>query len=781
MPERKYTSLPANKSAIQFFFIVTISIFAFFTSCSKRTVWNTEKTVFQEQLASNHSELLKSIDFSIIKLEEIRTLGPGAAYYMAQLLMDLEINEPFVPLLLVEWRKGSGVWKKEAAISLIDHYISRKDYSEAERFGEKVLEEYPDDPAILRRYVESLYWQKKNAPALKGIQKLKGLSDSDLAESNADFAADPALNEIELFEAVASARLGVGAWPDLITALFINQKRSRIHVRAFDFLQIENRLHFFSDEARKLMEGTALLERGSFDEALILLVPFLEGGGSPFLSRHVIANIEYAYSRTGKFVEGAEVFRRAAGVLASANRSSLSVDATVSSGILYRKGGRFRDAIARFAAAFEASKEQIASPRAQRILWYLFDTRAKSSVELGLSFIPDVFAHWSNPGYFSDALDSLITALVSRRNWKAIAGLLPAFPPETEPEVRARVAYICASAIKLGWMAPPSSFQDAFNPREDIAETAQTARKSEAVRTMEMTPTSKERLARALFEQAIESSENGYYSLMASLAMDRRYEPFAVPETGDSEEVSIPEILTPKEQFVLGFLPFHLPRLAYSKASTGPEALSENVLLKVARSLIGSRDYISALRIMDMLHSRPDFELTAERGQLKFPKAFPELIEAAARNEGIPAYFLYAMVRTESYFSPEISSHAGAVGLSQLMPATAAEVSGKMGLEKPDLQDPATNIAIGTRYLSELVSRFGNLLFGLFAYNAGPGRMSRWMSLFDDLPADMMLEALPFAETRNHGRRVLQSAVAYGALYGNMPPAEVVGRIFPER
>ena len=155
---------------------MSTNVIAFFTACSKRTVWNTEKTVFQEQLASNHLQFLEAIDFGSVKLEEIRTLGPGAAYYMAHLLRAMEINEPFVPLLLVEWRKGSGIWKKEAAISLIDHYISREDYSEAGRFGEEVIEEYPDDPAILRRYVESIYWQKKNAAVLDGIQKLKSLN-----------------------------------------------------------------------------------------------------------------------------------------------------------------------------------------------------------------------------------------------------------------------------------------------------------------------------------------------------------------------------------------------------------------------------------------------------------------------------------------------------------------------------------------------------------------------------------------------------------------------------
>lgn len=91
--------------------------------------------------------------------------------------------------------------------------------------------------------------------------------------------------------------------------------------------------------------------------------------------------------------------------------------------------------------------------------------------------------------------------------------------------------------------------------------------------------------------------------------------------------------------------------------------------------------------------------------------------EAADRNEVDPA-LLAALVWTESGFQPDAVSHAGARGLAQLMPATAAG----MGVD-PD--DPAQNLDGGARFLRAMLDRFGSVELGLAAYNAGPGRVAQ--------------------------------------------------------
>lgn len=93
-------------------------------------------------------------------------------------------------------------------------------------------------------------------------------------------------------------------------------------------------------------------------------------------------------------------------------------------------------------------------------------------------------------------------------------------------------------------------------------------------------------------------------------------------------------------------------------------------------------------------------------------------IEAAAARVGIDGRLLAALVWTESNFRPAAVSHAGAIGLAQLMPDTAA------GL-RVDPTDPLQNLMGGARYLRSMLDRFGSAELGLAAYNAGPGRVER--------------------------------------------------------
>jgi soluble lytic murein transglycosylase len=128
---------------------------------------------------------------------------------------------------------------------------------------------------------------------------------------------------------------------------------------------------------------------------------------------------------------------------------------------------------------------------------------------------------------------------------------------------------------------------------------------------------------------------------------------------------------------------------------------------------------------------------------------------------------LYGLVREESTFNPTLVSHAGAVGLTQLLVATAARFKGR-GEKAPDrvaLKEPERNAAIGARYLGWLLRRFGgHVALAVAAYNAGENRVAEWLVARGSLPLDEFVEEIPFKETRHYVRRVLGSALAYEAL-----------------
>lgn len=123
---------------------------------------------------------------------------------------------------------------------------------------------------------------------------------------------------------------------------------------------------------------------------------------------------------------------------------------------------------------------------------------------------------------------------------------------------------------------------------------------------------------------------------------------------------------------------------------------------------------------------------------------------------------LFALMRQESAFNPEAKSQAGASGLMQLMPATAAamdEVGDLLGSKKRALMDPETNLTLAQRYVRELLGLKlikGDLLKFLVAYNAGPGNMQKWRGLTgDDQDPLLFVESIPVSETRHYVERVL--------------------------
>ena len=183
--------------------------------------------------------------------------------------------------------------------------------------------------------------------------------------------------------------------------------------------------------------------------------------------------------------------------------------------------------------------------------------------------------------------------------------------------------------------------------------------------------------------------------------------------------------------------------------------------------------------MMEVLQARPTFLTDRESMQLRYPQAYKDAVEVVAKSTSIPIHLFYGLIREESYFDAGIRSHSGAVGLTQLMPDTARDMANRMGLGVIDLRNPEENLLIGAVYLSYLYKQFGNWLDALLAYNSGLGRMRTWNRIYGELPGQLFLEAVPFLETREYGRKVLASAVAYGYLYYDQSPTETVRLLFP--
>jgi soluble lytic murein transglycosylase len=146
------------------------------------------------------------------------------------------------------------------------------------------------------------------------------------------------------------------------------------------------------------------------------------------------------------------------------------------------------------------------------------------------------------------------------------------------------------------------------------------------------------------------------------------------------------------------------------------------------------------------------------------PRRFAAVFERAGAQERVDPQLLLAVARQESRFSPGVRSVVGAVGLLQLMPATAAELAG-LPVGDTQLQEPSRNAALGARYLRQLLDRWRQQPFlSVASYNAGPGAVEGWRggAYPDPLQEpELWVEAIPYPETRLYTKKVLGNHWTY--------------------
>lgn len=150
--------------------------------------------------------------------------------------------------------------------------------------------------------------------------------------------------------------------------------------------------------------------------------------------------------------------------------------------------------------------------------------------------------------------------------------------------------------------------------------------------------------------------------------------------------------------------------------------------------------------------------------QQRFALHHQDLVRQMAKQLAISPAKIFAIMRKESIFQPEIKSAAGAIGLMQIMPATAHHTAKKHNIPysgSASLIDPAVNIRLGSWYLYDCLNQFGHLAYAAAAYNAGPARVNKWLQERPNLPLDEWIAQIPFYETRDYVKQVLEYEKVY--------------------
>jgi len=217
----------------------------------------------------------------------------------------------------------------------------------------------------------------------------------------------------------------------------------------------------------------------------------------------------------------------------------------------------------------------------------------------------------------------------------------------------------------------------------------------------------------------------------------------------------------------------------------GERSLSERFLTHLAESL-DAREVAMLAEVAFELEEPHIALMIAKRAAdagIVVPAAYYPVVDLGVADPRVPPELALAIARRESEFDPGVVSGVGARGLMQIMPATAEEVAGKLGLPYSAnrlLSDPRYNSTIGVAYLAELVEVFGGSIVLVSAgYNAGPSRPRRWVDERGDPRSGEIdvvdwIEHIPFTETRNYVMRVMESLPVYRArLSGQVEPLQL--------
>jgi len=247
-----------------------------------------------------------------------------------------------------------------------------------------------------------------------------------------------------------------------------------------------------------------------------------------------------------------------------------------------------------------------------------------------------------------------------------------------------------------------------------------------------------------------------------------------------NQESYWPQSNIPKDPFLWGFLSFGLAEFATQRFNTNVANLDWNFAEKLLNLLLEQKQYLLSIRLITRLSARTDWRKGYREWTILYPLAYWDEIQKVAQKEGLDPLLFLSLVREESLFDPNIHSPVGATGLSQLMPATFREQSRRMGLVNPDIYDPFTNLSIGGNYLSMRLRSLLHPSKALMAYNAGAHRVSTWSQFLDQFPDELMIETIPFFETRNYVKKIISSRMIYASLYQLGELEEAVKSIYPQ-
>lgn len=277
-------------------------------------------------------------------------------------------------------------------------------------------------------------------------------------------------------------------------------------------------------------------------------------------------------------------------------------------------------------------------------------------------------------------------------------------------------------------------------------------------------------------ERAGHQAEAARYYELAAAYPDRFYGMLALKELGrPMPTLAKLTLANPTDEQRAAFRRAPLTQAVVEAARDAPWSTGVQFYRAVADNAVTPEDHVLVAELAREIGRRDLAVILAEaaggEGLDQFvPQGFPT-IDAP---DGTDWTMVHAITRQESQFAGNAISHAGARGLMQLMPGTAREQAGKIGVAymSADLIDsPSYNMRLGDSYFTRMLNYYGGSYpLAVAAYNAGPGNVNKWLRANGDPRTGAVewidwIEQIPFFETKNYVHRVIENAAVYEQLY----------------
>ncbi|OJF77281.1 MAG: hypothetical protein BKP49_02090 [Treponema sp. CETP13] len=385
-------------------------------------------------------------------------------------------------------------------------------------------------------------------------------------------------------------------------------------------------------------------------------------------------------------------------------------------------------------------------------LWYYLTTTKKNSTRSALNTTLEFASSWNDSLYFDDFLDELGESMLATRAWDTYYSTYKFLMPYASDYSKSKYAYIAGRLLQ-----------------ENLADNSET-NTPKAIKTA--------------FKTAWEAPDGKlYYRLMAANKLKMSTTEIIQNLTEKDKDWTIEKDSKTQKNIKI-FLAEHDYQNAYTTYIANKFHVSTELALELGDELANttSKDlnwYPEALRTYVAAIYAADEPVTKEQFAKIYPQYYSTFVHEYSTKYNFPEYYMYALIRSESFFNAKVVSYANAVGLTQLMAGTAADMARKLKISEYDTTKPDDNILLGTHYIQELYTRLDDsYIQAFFSYNGGITRVRRWRKENPDLPLDLFLEVVPIAQTREYGRKIATAAAMYGTLYYGKSTNEVLNEIF---